>query len=615
MTQKYFKVRNGLTIDGTTSGSSNFANPATGSDVDYVLPGSQGASNTVLTNDGSGNLSWALPGGGGSTFGNITVGVETDNTISTTTGNLVLNSVSGTITMNSNGTLGYTLSPISGFNPNSTFTGNIIKGVIRDATTQAAGDMWSMINGAANPVRGLSIDNTDNTAKRPGIALRGYSNNRPFIIGEQNRGTVATPLATASGNNLLEIAASGWNGTQWVTDAITVAPISISLQAAEAFTSPAGVNTANGSRLRVDAQPTGVTATAVSRSAIINHTPTTATYRSDAWTFATREVAAGGTNTTQLTLDSSGNAVLTGNLRVNGNNIQSSTGATVMTMTTNDAVFADAVQVNGSLRARQGLTYDMLATSTGSGENTLTLLKDTNTTAIEQPVINFISYRSTAGTYSPTQSGDKLGQFKFNGNTSSTTTPTVGTNPAVSITGIATELWTATNTGAKLLVAAVKNGGTAQVNIIDHSPTAAVYKADTFTIEDSTGADYLVLNSTSATFTQDVSVPLLTVDSRSSIETTTLTTTATTTVPLVTTTRNVMKCVVYIVEGANVHTVEALVLRVDATTAMLTTYGEMYNTTALATFTADVSGGEVRLLVTPASATSTVFSVVRTSLT
>ena len=93
--QQNFRVRNGLTIDGSTSGSSSFANPATGSDLSYVLPGTAGAANAVLTNDGSGNLSWALPGGGGSTFGNVTVGVATDNTISTTTGDLVLTSSNG----------------------------------------------------------------------------------------------------------------------------------------------------------------------------------------------------------------------------------------------------------------------------------------------------------------------------------------------------------------------------------------------------------------------------------------------------------------------------------------------------------------------------------------
>jgi hypothetical protein len=81
-------VGGGLTLSGATSGSSTFTAPATGSVLSYVLPGTAGAADSVLTNDGSGNLTWALPGGGGSTFGNITVGVVTDNTISTTTGDL-----------------------------------------------------------------------------------------------------------------------------------------------------------------------------------------------------------------------------------------------------------------------------------------------------------------------------------------------------------------------------------------------------------------------------------------------------------------------------------------------------------------------------------------------
>lgn len=112
-----------------------------------------------------------------------------------------------------------------------------------------------------------------------------------------------------------------------------------------------------------------------------------------------------------------------------------------------------------------------------------------------------------------------------------------------------------------------------------------------------------------------INVGSLSVDNQSSIDTNTLTTTSTSTVALMTTTRNAMTGLVNIIQGANVHCVNFTALRVDATTAMLTTYGEMYNTTPLANFTANVSGGALRLLITPTSATSTVFSAVRTSLT
>ena len=120
-----------------------------------------------------------------------------------------------------------------------------------------------------------------------------------------------------------------------------------------------------------------------------------------------------------------------------------------------------------------------------------------------------------------------------------------------------------------------------------------------------------VIDASSAT----INVDSLTVDSRSSIDTFTLTTTSTATVSFVTSTRNAMSVLIYIVQGTDVHTVNATALRTGATTAMLTTYGEMYNTTALAGFTADVSGGALRLLVTPANATSMLFTAVKTSLT
>jgi len=129
------------------------------------------------------------------------------------------------------------------------------------------------------------------------------------------------------------------------------------------------------------------------------------------------------------------------------------------------------------------------------------------------------------------------------------------------------------------------------------------------------GSTYYNLPNQNLDTTSGVSFSNIVLDGRASLETETLTTTSTATVPLTSTGRNVMKSVVYITQGANVHTVETLILKTGATTAMLTTYGEMYNTSALATFSADTSGGLIRLLVTPANATSMSFSVVRTSLT
>lgn len=124
-----------------------------------------------------------------------------------------------------------------------------------------------------------------------------------------------------------------------------------------------------------------------------------------------------------------------------------------------------------------------------------------------------------------------------------------------------------------------------------------------------TDAGNLTLTGTGGLFASNI-----TIDTISSIETFTTTTTSTTTVELANTGRTAMTVLVTAVQGANVHCVNVTLLKTGASTAMITTYGEMFNTSSLVNFTADVSGGSARLLITPASATSTVFNAVRTSL-
>jgi len=68
MTTKNFRVRNGLTIGGATSGSTSLNNSATGSDLSYTLPTALPAvTGYALVSDTSGNMSWA-PASGGATY-------------------------------------------------------------------------------------------------------------------------------------------------------------------------------------------------------------------------------------------------------------------------------------------------------------------------------------------------------------------------------------------------------------------------------------------------------------------------------------------------------------------------------------------------------------------
>lgn len=79
-------------VEGTTNGSNYVALKAPNSiasDVTYVLPGTQGGNNTVLTNDGSGNLSWGN-GSSNATFTGITTFSDTTDSTTKDNGSVVI---------------------------------------------------------------------------------------------------------------------------------------------------------------------------------------------------------------------------------------------------------------------------------------------------------------------------------------------------------------------------------------------------------------------------------------------------------------------------------------------------------------------------------------------
>ena len=57
-----------LRMRGSTSGNLDISPSAVTTSHSLIMPAAQGAANTVLTNDGAGNLSWAVPSGGGGTI-------------------------------------------------------------------------------------------------------------------------------------------------------------------------------------------------------------------------------------------------------------------------------------------------------------------------------------------------------------------------------------------------------------------------------------------------------------------------------------------------------------------------------------------------------------------
>jgi hypothetical protein len=74
---------------GSTSGYVGLSSPAAPTSYSLVLPSAQGAASSVLTNDGSGNLSWTVPVAVETYFGDGSDGSLTVTTSSTTSGPLV----------------------------------------------------------------------------------------------------------------------------------------------------------------------------------------------------------------------------------------------------------------------------------------------------------------------------------------------------------------------------------------------------------------------------------------------------------------------------------------------------------------------------------------------
>jgi len=154
----------------------------------------------------------------------------------------------------------------------------------------------------------------------------------------------------------------------------------------------------------------------------------------------------------------------------------------------------------------------------------------------------------------------------------------------------------------------VKRGASADVSI--------KWNETTDRWQDTTdGTTYYNLPNQNLDTTDDANFSSVAVDGVSTYNSQTTTTTALTTTAISTTTRKTQKVIITITDNitTEMHVLEALAF-MKGTTAYLTTYAEMYTSAALATFTADVSAGSVRILATPVSTNSTTFKVARISV-
>ena len=433
---------NTVTISSTdtnTTYTQNISSTTGGANLNLV--GSDSTTDTVKFADGTGvTVSYTdantatiaigqsvgtgdSPSFAGGTFGNITVGVATDNTIASTDTN-------GNIILDPNGTGDIVLTLADG--GNLTNTRNYVLGAIRNSTVEAAGNMWGFLSGSGTGFRGISIDNSADTVKGPLQVIRGYTGGAsapgpttPRLTFERARGTSAVPTAIQNGDLVGQIVATGANGTNtFIGDAVAAQPASMQFLAAENFSSTTNV----GTQFTISLMPTGKTLAGVATpTTVFGTTPQATTQRSDSFTWQTG-------NTTALP------------------------GSTTI----------------GSLVANDG-----------SSKVAFTVSKSNATSATEYSLINFDTSRSSGGTYSPTQNVDVIGQFKFNGNALSGASSGGTSGPGVSITAAATETWTTTAQGTAVTFSANKIGAITQIAVINASPDALTFKSDLVTLQDS----------------------------------------------------------------------------------------------------------------------------------
>lgn len=133
------------------------------------------------------------------------------------------------------------------------------------------------------------------------------------------------------------------------------------------------------------------------------------------------------------------------------------------------------------------------------------------------------------------------------------------------------------------------------------------------------GSTFLNIPNQNLDTNSDVTFASVTIDGgQTVIDTTTINSATTGQITLVTTSNATIRSSKFQIQitdnvTGNIHVLEAMLFYHDIA-AYLTTYSEMYNSTSLATFAADNSGGVTRLLATPASTNSTTFRITRISV-
>ena len=444
----------------------------------------------------------ALDGTAAATIANSTgaVTVSTELTVDNINinGNTVISTdTNGNITLDPNGTGNVALTLADG--GNLTNTRNYLFGPVRNASTLARGNIWELLSTGAGtaPYRGFSADNGTDITKQSMLLLRNYgatAGNRSRVLFERSRGTAAAPSRVQSGDLLGEVDATGYSDTGWLNDQVAAVPGFFGFTATENWTGTSNC----GTGFVLSLQPTGTLLAGGAQTPVIVANPQSVIFRTDAYSFRTRAgtTAAGD----YLSLAS------TGAIIKNGSNVELANFATgTATISADNIVLqksngTDLLQIDSDNATLTTTRLRQVSSGTYGGEIVLKAGILTGATAYDKSTELGVTANTTDGTnqaafevktnrfdgtnYSPTVSGDGLGQFKFNGNYSSGTSPAVNA-PAAALECQATENWTASANGALIALSAIKAGTTSIQQVARYSPEQSILFTDAYQIKDS----------------------------------------------------------------------------------------------------------------------------------
>lgn len=504
-----------FTVIGNDIKSSTAATALTLSGSNVTVAGTlEVDGNQIKASDGTTALTLSASTGNVAVAGTLDVqgGTITESTgaLSITTG-----AANGAITLAPNGTGNVALTLANG--GNLTNSRNYVFGAIRNATTESNGDIWVLdadSGGAGTlPVRGVSIDNSSDTAKQAGAVVRNYSNTAAFsprMVFERARGTSASPTTLSSGDTIGLISGTGYSSTLgWVNDTLPLVPAFASFTTSEAWVN----NTNLGTQFNLSLAPSATTlTTAANLVSVIAANPQTFACRSDSYTWSN-----GKTGTTQrMALDVSGNLTVsagitstTGNITATAGNIVATAGSitanTNITATTgNITATAGNISTNtGSINANGAFDSNQALSATAD-------LLNTNFAAGSSIGIQTNYWTSSAKTTrSVPQNTWKLGNFRFNSYSDTAGTFALGAQ----VFAEATENWTSSANGSRVVFLANKklqSWTTGHQAVISAAPEESSIMSDTITLENSAGTDFAVLSANTAKFNVPVTTELTT---------------------------------------------------------------------------------------------------------